>query len=332
MNERAIEARGNDIEEAIQRGLRKLGLGRTDVIIDIIDEGRKGLLGLGSREAVVRLTPLPQAEVQPAVTEMAEETPERVAEPTPDVEEGPGPEPVAEPIPDVEEEPAPEPAVEAATEPTEPEVQQVEEEPADEEVEAPLAEAAPALPKEEPLPQAPESAEAEAEETRYPADVDEDEELEEVLHEILSTLMEKMGFSEAEITVRYTEPDDKTGRVMTVAEINDGNELNSLIGAHGEILSDLQYVARLMAGHALKRRANFLIDVNGYRRKRKEALTKLAERMAAKAVRRGEPVTLEAMNAYDRRIIHIALRDHDEVYTNSVGEGADRRVRVYLQE
>lgn len=328
MNERAIEARGNDIEEAIQRGLRKLGLGRTDVIIDIIDEGRKGLLGLGSREAVVRLTPLPQAEVQPAVTEMAEETPEPVAEPTPAIEEEPAP----EPTPDVQEEPAPEPVVEAVTEPAEPEVQQVEEEPGDEEVEAPLAEAAPALPEEEPLSQAPESAEAEAEETGYPADVDEDEELEEVLHEILSTLMEKMGFSEAEITVRYTEPDDKTGRVMTVAEIDDGSELNSLIGAHGEVLSDLQYVARLMAGHALKRRANFLIDVNGYRRKRKEALTKLAERMAAKAVRRGEPVTLEAMNAYDRRIIHIALRDHDEVYTNSVGEGANRRVRVYLQE
>ena len=57
-NKREIEMRGADVEKAIEAGLQKLGLGRSDVIIDVIDEGSRGLLGIGSREAVVRLMSL----------------------------------------------------------------------------------------------------------------------------------------------------------------------------------------------------------------------------------------------------------------------------------
>ena len=336
MSDRAIEASGSDIEEAIQKGLKRLGLSRTDVIIDVVDEGRKGLLGLGSREAVVRLTPLPQ--VGATAAEEAEET-----RPSWEAEAA-----VARPeaMP-AEEEPDTEPVAEPATMPAEPPEEEVEAplaeaapalpeaEVATETEEAILAEAAPALPEAEPaVPETRAAAEAvvEAEAGEEAGEEDVDEEVAEVVQEIVATLMEKMAFDDAEVSVSYTEPDDKTGRVMTVVEIEDGSELNSLIGPHGETLNDLQYLVRLMTGHVVKRRANFLLDVNGYRRQRKEALTKLAERMADKAVRRGEPVTLEAMNAYDRRLIHIALRDSDEVYTNSVGEGANRRVRIYLQE
>jgi spoIIIJ-associated protein len=321
MNDGAIEARGSDIEEAIQKGLKRLGLSRTDVIIDVVDEGRKGLLGLGGRDAVVRLTPLPQVleedEDEEEEAEWAPEAEAVVEAPAEEVAEAPAVEPVAEQAgEDVEEE-------------------EEEEEPAT----MPLAEAAPALPEAEPVaPAEPEQAWAEEEEDEEPEpDTDEeeeeiDEEVVEVVQEIVATLMAKMSFSDVDVSVSYTEPDDKTGRVMTVVEIADGSELNSLIGPHGETLNDLQYLVRLMTGHVVKRRANFLLDVNGYRRQRREALTKLAERMAEKAVRRGEPVTLEAMNAYDRRLIHIALRDSEEVYTNSVGEGSNRRVRIYLQE
>lgn len=330
MSDRAITARGSDIEEAIQKGLKQLGLSRTDVVIDVVDEGRKGLLGLGSREAIVRLTPLPQAGEEAA------------AEPEAEVEQAPSLlEAEAAPAMPEEEEPAAAPAGHEA------EAEEEADEPVQETAlaEAPTAlpeieeatpvkeaEAAPAVPEREA--EAPEAAESvEAEVTREAeAAPDVDEEVAEAVQEIVETLMEKMDFSGVQVDISYTEPDDKTGRVMTIVAIEDGNELNSLIGPHGETLNDLQYLVRLMTGHVVKRRANFLLDVNGYRRRRKEALTKLAERMASKAVRRGEPVTLEAMNAYDRRLIHIALRDNDEVYTNSVGEGANRRVRIYLQE
>jgi spoIIIJ-associated protein len=84
-----------------------------------------------------------------------------------------------------------------------------------------------------------------------------------------------------------------------------------------------------MAGHALHQRADFLIDVEGYRDRRQNALAQLAQRMARKAVKRGQAVTLEPMSPYDRRIIHMALRNDDRVTTQSTGEGSRRRVRIY---
>ncbi|HSM58996.1 MAG TPA: RNA-binding cell elongation regulator Jag/EloR [Candidatus Sulfomarinibacteraceae bacterium] len=264
MSERSIEVHGPDVEAAIDAGLAQLGVERSDVIIEVVEEGRKGLLGLGSREATVRLTPLPQPEPRPASPSEA---------------------------------PAP---------PVEPEK------------EAPRVEAQAAEVQEVSAPE-PES-----------RDDDEEQNVEDVARDIVRSLLDKMGFEGARITVTQSEPDDKTGRVMTVLNV-EGDDVGSLIGTHGETLNDFQYVARLMAGHALRRRADFLIDVDGYRQQRKEALTSLAHRMANKAVERGSPVTLEPMSAYDRRIVHMALRDHDEVYTNSVGEGDNRRVRIYLQ-
>ena len=336
MDERAITAQGSDIEEAIQKGLTRLGLSRTDVIIDVVDEGRKGLLGLGGRDAVVRLTPLPRVADGDADADEDEE--EEVT--LPSVAAQALPEPEAETLPE-----ATHPA--QAAQPAGVEAEPAVDAPAEEAVVTPPEEAAAASappqevaqpPAETPSPlpaaEAP-AADAEAEEDVGRDEVDEDavdEEVVATVQEIVADLMDKMGFSGVEVGVSYTEPDDKTGRVMTIVEIEDGDELNSLIGPHGETLNDFQYLVRLMAGHVVKRRANFLLDVNGYRKRRREALAKLAERMADKAVRRGEPVTLEAMNAYDRRLVHIALRDHDEVYTNSVGEGSNRRVRIYLHQ
>lgn len=289
MSEAPIEAHGSDVEEAIEAGLAQLGLSRKDVIIEIVEEGRKGLLGLGSRDAVVRLTPLSAAGPSAPAPEPA----------SPELEPPPAP-----PAPETEAE-APAPA---------------------EEVEPPAPPAAPA--PEEPEPEPEPSAAAKA--VTEPSDVD--EEVVGVAVEIVDNLLDKMGFGDADVSINYSEPDDQTGRVMTIVDVRGSDDLNSLVGAQGEILSDLQYLARLMAGHALRRRANFLLDVNGYREKRRQALTKLAERMAEKAVRRGEPVTLEPMSAYDRRLVHVALRDHADVYTNSVGEGASRRVRIYLTQ
>ena len=108
-----------------------------------------------------------------------------------------------------------------------------------------------------------------------------------------------------------------------------GDDLGKLIGPRGEVLNDFQYVARLMAGHKLQQRADFLIDVDGYRERRQQALERLALRMAAKAKEREHPVTLEPMSPYDRRLVHIALRDDDSVYTESTGEGNRRRIRIF---
>lgn len=270
MNMRVIEAQGADVEAAIEAGLKQLGLSRSDVIVEVVEEGRKGILGLGSKEAVVRLTPLtarPQT-----------------------------------PPPAAKEAPAKDVAPEAAKD-----------------VEPVRRERAP-----QPAPSTPAASLDEAEDER-------DEELESAVREIVENLLQKMGVEDVTISIDRSEPDDKTGRRMTIVRI-DGDNLSSLIGPHGETLNNFQYIARLMAGHALRRRADFVVDVDGYRSQRKESLSSLARRMAQKAVERGGAVTLEPMSSYDRRIIHMALRDHDKVYTSSVGEGSNRRVRVLLKD
>jgi spoIIIJ-associated protein len=278
MSVRSIEAHGSDVEEAIEAGLAELGLERKDVIIEVVEEARKGLLGLGSREATVRLTALPQ----------------------PEPRQRPGA---------------------AAEEQVEPELQ---------------AEMAPAMPESEPVTEVTSVEELrqvgeERTETPIRSDDFEDVEVVEVASDIVRTLLDKMGYDDAQVSVTQTEADDKTGRIMTIIHVY-GDDLGRLIGSHGDTLNDFQYIARLMAGHALRRRADFLVDIDNYRQQRKDALTSLAQRMADKAVERNRAVTLEPMSAYDRRIIHMALRDHAEVYTNSVGEGETRRVRIYLKQ
>lgn len=144
--------------------------------------------------------------------------------------------------------------------------------------------------------------------------------------EIINALIEQMSV-DATISASLTEPDDLTGRRMNVIEIQ-GDDLGVLIGPRGETLSSLQYIARLMVGHRLRQRANFVIDVEGYRKRREKALQRLAERMAQKALKRGRPIGLEPMPPHERRVIHMTLREHENVYTQSVGEGSRRKVRI----
>jgi len=76
-------------------------------------------------------------------------------------------------------------------------------------------------------------------------------------------------------------------------------------------------------------RPTFILDVEGYRTRREQALARLADRMASKVVKRGQPMTLEPMPPNERRIIHITLRDDERVHTESFGDGRQRKVRIY---
>lgn len=148
----------------------------------------------------------------------------------------------------------------------------------------------------------------------------------EVASSLLREMLDKMSVR-ATVRVAASEPDDLTGRRVNVLNI-EGEDLNVLIGPRGETLNALQYVLRLMVGHRMHQRAHFVVDVQGYRERRALALTRLAERMAKKAMRQQRPISLEPMPPYERRIIHMALRDHEAVYTHSVGEGDRRKVRI----
>jgi spoIIIJ-associated protein len=96
-------------------------------------------------------------------------------------------------------------------------------------------------------------------------------------------------------------------------------------------LNALQFITRLMVNRRLRGRANIVVDVEGYKVRREKALRQLAHRMAERVARDGRTVSLEPMPAYERRIVHLALRDHPAVTTYSVGEGDSRKVTIRLK-
>lgn len=255
---REVEVRGVDVEKAVEVGLQQLGVNRNEVIIDVIDEGSRGLLGIGSREAVVRLVTLAAPEPPPA------------------------PKASSKPKPKAKAAPAKETAASQSTSPSK---------------NGTVVEV-----------------------------VEADDEEGAAAKEVIGTLLEKLGIK-AELSTSISEPDDLTGRKVHVLDI-EGDDLGVLIGQRGETLNAMQYLARLMVGNQLQRRASFVVDVEGYRRRRQQALARLAERMAKKVVTRRRPVSLEPMPPHERRIIHMTLRENDDVYTQSSGEGKRRKVRI----
>jgi spoIIIJ-associated protein len=107
-----------------------------------------------------------------------------------------------------------------------------------------------------------------------------------------------------------------------------GDDLGILIGRRGQTLSCLQYIVRLIVGHQTKVWMPIIIDVEGYKQRRYQALQVFARQMAEQVKARGMPFTLEPMSAYERRIIHLTLADHPDVITESTGQGESRRVVI----
>jgi spoIIIJ-associated protein len=97
-------------------------------------------------------------------------------------------------------------------------------------------------------------------------------------------------------------------------------------------LSALEFLTRLMVNQQVHTRTNFIVDVNGYRAKRAESLRKLALRMAEQVTQNGRTIAMEPMPPAERRIVHLALRDHPTVGTQSVGEGDRRKVTLVLKK
>ncbi len=161
----------------------------------------------------------------------------------------------------------------------------------------------------------------------YAADqsVDEDAEVGKV---VLTELLEKMSVR-AEVRIRRaaTAADEEDNNPW-VLDVGGRGDMNQLIGRRGETLAALQYITRLITSRELQRRANIVVDVDGYKSRRTSNLHDLARRMAEQAVKQGRTVSLEPMPPYERRIIHLALRDNSTVVTKSVGEGNARKVTI----
>ena len=148
---------------------------------------------------------------------------------------------------------------------------------------------------------------------------DNDSHLAEVATEVLEKLLEMMRVSASVTRAAVAIP--------VTLDIN-GDDLGILIGRRGQTLACLQHIVRLIVSHQTGGWAPVVIDVEGYKQRRYQALQALAYRMAEQVKTKMMPFTLEPMPAYERRIIHLALVDHPDVTTQSVGEGEERKVVV----
>lgn len=147
-----------------------------------------------------------------------------------------------------------------------------------------------------------------------------------VAKEVLEKLIETMSI-DGEVKVVQQSTDGSPANLDV-----EGDDLGVLIGRRGQTLASLQYVVRLIVAERLKRWVPLNVDVAGYKRRRYESLRSLALRLADQVRRTQRLITLEPMPSDERRIIHLALANHPDVATQSMGEGATRKVAILLKK
>jgi spoIIIJ-associated protein len=238
------------VEEAISRGLEQLGLPIESVNVDILDNGSRGLLGIGGRQSRVRLSLKSAAGSQSLEEEKLDGEEERNA--------------VKEPA------------------------------------------------------------------TIHPVDevsLSEDEiKAMKLTKDVVNELLQRMHIR-ATLSATYIEPADENDERLILIDI-EGNDLSILIGRRSETLNALQYISSLIVSKELNRWVPMMIDVQGYRSRRERQLRQLGRRMADQAIQTGKRQVLEPMPANERRVIHLELRDHAQVTTESTGDEPFRKVTI----
>lgn len=294
MNEKTtLEIIAPTVEEAIAQGLAQLGLTADAVSVEVLDAGNKGLFGLGKHQVRVRLTVVPEGGLSAA-------EPEPIVEPKkePRKESRRGETKSSSPaLPDAELQGRRAPGPSAASAPTTSKA-------------VSLREDAPA---------------AAAETDSQP----EHDALLDHTESVISKLLHLLKL-EAQVSAHYG-PAERDGRRNIHVDIR-GNDLSVLIGRRSETLSAFQYVASLIVGKQTEQFIQLVVDVEGYRDRREKQLIQMAKRMADQVTKNGRRQTLEPMPSSERRVIHIALRDHPAVRTESTGEEPYRKVVILPKE
>ena len=132
--------------------------------------------------------------------------------------------------------------------------------------------------------------------------------------------------SDEELT--YNIEDDKYYIYVNI----EGEKTNSLIGYRGENLNALQTLLGAISNKNIEEKTRVILDISGYRVKRKKVLEELAEKVSKTVIKTRKKVTLEPMSAYERKIIHSKLQNHPKVTTESVGEEPNRKIVVLLKK
>ena len=137
--------------------------------------------------------------------------------------------------------------------------------------------------------------------------------------QFLEDMFKQMGLTV--FIEKMTTPDKITFQVH-------GDELGILIGKHGQTLDAIQYLTNLVANKEVAGHCHVVVDVENYRSRREETLVNLAKRLASKVRRNRQKVSLEPMNAFERKIIHTALQGERNIVTDSEGVEPYRHVVI----
>ena len=161
---------------------------------------------------------------------------------------------------------------------------------------------------------------AEAPKAAEPAPVTDENADYAAIRSFLSGLLERMGIqADIEISQR-----DNGGINVNLS----GSGMGAIIGRRGETLDAIQHLTNYVVNKGTEKHLHISVDAEAYRSKREESLTRLAEKMAEKAIKYKRSMALEPMNSYERHVIHTALQNYEGVTTNSTGVEPNRRVVV----
>ena len=299
-----IETTGDTRDAAIAAALKQLGMDRDDVSVEVLDNGKKGFLGIGATPARVRVTyevpdePVKKEEPVHKPVEKAEKPAKAEAEKKPaPKQEKPAEKPQKLSITDEDDTPR---LVKAAPADFVPEKLEIERPPRRERPrrERPRRErggrgrrvreerpVTPSVPKEREL---------------IPVSEEGMKKAEQLATDFITGLLEKMGVEGQVTTLPQVECDQLRLEIS-------GPDMGPIIGRRGDTLDAIQYLGSLVLNNALDEHVRLSVNTENYREKRAESLERLARKMAMKVVKSHRSMTLEPMNPYERRIIHAAL-------------------------
>ena len=319
---RSIDAKGKTREEAIDAGLEALDLTIDEVTVEDIEEGSKGLFGFfGSRLWTVRVTAREDEEEKDSVLDTHSLFASSLDEPEPKAAEG-KPAPEKKKAPEKKSEKREAAPVEKAEKPEKAEKAEKAEKPAEKK----QSEKKPAEKEKKPAKKQAERKPKPVQESKpvTPAEQAEPGTAAGDAQAFLQELTHLMG---VEVAVHVNT--DEEGNVRVNME---GDSQGILIGRRGETLDALQYLTSLKINKGKSDYTRVTLDTEGYRARREEALVRLANRMANRAVKTGRRVSIEPMNPYERRILHSALQGNPDVTTHSEGEEPNRHVVIMVNK
>ena len=286
------------VEEAKEMAAEKFGKAIGEITFEILDEGKKGLFGIGSKEAKIKATVADGGTVKNTAPKAAPEAPKTTAAPEKKTEPVTKTVAAEKPVATTETK-----AVEKAAETVKTVAEKAEKKAAEAE-------------------NVPEALDEEA----YSLDnftLIEDEALinpkVKLAMDYIRSILRAM-----DVDVEFKVYQNETGAVVNLESDNNG----TIIGRRGETLDSIQYLCSIIANKGDKDYYRITIDCLGYRNKRKDTLEQLAAKVAKSVLRTGRSQPLEPMNPYERRVIHSAISNIEGVSSRSVGEEPYRKIVI----